>query len=227
MGTRVPNTVITVRSAEQPAPAQLEARGSSKGPDRSNDAEAVRRRRATANRVLTYLKAALNHAWRSGTVPNDDSWRRVKPFRSVNAPVVRYLSENEITRLLNACAGGFRDLVHVALLTGRRYGELCRLKVADYNADVSTVTIRLGKGGKARHVTPTDEASELFDRIVAGRPCTDAILRHDDDRSWKRSEQIRPMLEACEQAGIVPAVGFTCCDIPTPRSWKCARCRWR
>jgi hypothetical protein len=33
------------------------------------DAEAVRRRRATANRVLTYLKAALNHAWRAGLVP--------------------------------------------------------------------------------------------------------------------------------------------------------------
>src|SRR5947208_13098611 len=37
------------------------------------DAEAVRRRRATANRVLTYLKAALNHAWRAGLVPSDDA----------------------------------------------------------------------------------------------------------------------------------------------------------
>ena len=40
------------------------------------DAEAVRRRRATANGVLTYLKAALNHAWRNGLVPSDDAWRR-------------------------------------------------------------------------------------------------------------------------------------------------------
>ena len=37
------------------------------------DPEAVRRRRATANRVLTYLKAALNHAWRNGATPDD--WR--------------------------------------------------------------------------------------------------------------------------------------------------------
>ena len=62
------------------------------------DAEAVRRRRATANRVLTYLKAALNHAWRAGLVPSDDAWRRVKPFRAVDAPVIRYLSHDEITR---------------------------------------------------------------------------------------------------------------------------------
>jgi hypothetical protein len=70
------------------------------------DPEAVRRRRATANRVLTYLKAALNHAWRSGAVPSDDAWRRVKPFKSVDAPVIRYLSRDEITRLLNSCQGG-------------------------------------------------------------------------------------------------------------------------
>src|SRR5712671_8237976 len=69
------------------------------------DVEAVRRRRATANRVLTFLKAALNHAWRNGMVPSDDAWRRVKPFRSVDAPVIRYLSHDEITRLLNACQG--------------------------------------------------------------------------------------------------------------------------
>ena len=46
----------------------------------------MRRRRASANRVLTYLKAALNLAWRNGLVPSDDAWRRVKPFRSVEAP---------------------------------------------------------------------------------------------------------------------------------------------
>ena len=82
-------------------------------------------------------------------MPSDDAWRRVKPFKSVDAPVIRYLSQDEITRLLNACHGGFRDLVHAALLTGCRYGELCRAKVAEYNADVGTLTIRLSKSGQA------------------------------------------------------------------------------
>jgi hypothetical protein len=34
--------------------------------------DATRARRATANRVLTILKAALNHAYREGKVPSDD-----------------------------------------------------------------------------------------------------------------------------------------------------------
>src|SRR5262249_36503843 len=38
--------------------------------------EDVRRRRASANRVLTYLKAALNHAYDDGLVSNRDAWGR-------------------------------------------------------------------------------------------------------------------------------------------------------
>lgn len=175
--------------------------------DRKNP-EAVRRRRATANRVLTYLKAALNHAWRAGVVPSDDAWRRVKPFKSVDAPVIRYFSQDEITRLLNACPLAFRDLVHIALLTGCRYGELCRLKVADCNMDVGTLTIRDAKSGQVRHVTLTAEAPELIERLIAGRSPNDVLVRRDDARGWKRAEQLRPMRHVCARAGIVPAVGF-------------------
>jgi integrase len=173
-----------------------------------NNPEAVRRRRASANRVLTYLKAALNHAWRNGVVPSDDAWRRVKPFKAVDAPVVRYLSNDEITRLLNACEGAFRDLVHAALLTGCRYGELCRLRVADYNADVETLTIRESKSGQVRHVTLTGEAPELFGRLVAGRAKPDVIFKRDNGEAWKRAEQLRRMREACRRAAIEPAIGF-------------------
>jgi integrase len=168
----------------------------------------VRRRRATANRVLTYLKAALNHAWRAGAVPSDDAWRRVKPFKSVDAPLVRYLSRDEITRFLNSCQGAFRDLVQLALLTGCRYGELCRLKVADYNPDVGTLTIREAKSGQVRHVTLTEEAPEFIEGLIAGRSPDDSLLRRDDGRAWKRAEQLRPMREVCTRTSIRPAVGF-------------------
>ena len=36
-------------------------------------ADGIRKRRATANRILTVLKAALNHAWKSGHVVSDDA----------------------------------------------------------------------------------------------------------------------------------------------------------
>jgi integrase len=141
-------------------------------------------------------------------VPSDDAWRRVKPFRSVDAPVVRYLSHDEITRLLNACQSAFRDLVHAALLTGCRYGELCRLKVADYNSDVETLTIREAKSGQVRHVTVTGEGPDVIEPLIAGRSPGDILFKRDDGRGWKRAEQLRPMRDACKRADIDPPVGF-------------------
>ena len=138
----------------------------------------------------------------------DDAWRRVKPFRAVEAPVIRYLSHDEITRLLNACGGGFRDLAHAALLSGCRYGELCRLKVGDYNGDVGTLRSGRPRAGQVRHVTLTGEAPELIERLIAGRLKDDVLFKRDDGRAWKRAEQLRPMREACERAGIEPPVGF-------------------
>jgi len=60
--------------------------------------DAKRGRRATANRVLTILKAALNHAWKEGKAASDSAWRRVKPFREVAAANVRYLTAAECAR---------------------------------------------------------------------------------------------------------------------------------
>ena len=80
----------------------------------SKNPEEVRKRRATANRVLTILKAALNHAFQEGRILVDEPWRRVKPFREVDTPVVHFLKAAECIRLVNACEPSFRDLVRGA-----------------------------------------------------------------------------------------------------------------
>jgi integrase len=195
--------------AEQPARLRTRPGQPQKfAPYDVNDPEAVRVRRATANRVFTYLKAAFNLAWRAGLVPSDHAWRRVKPFRGVDAPVIQYLTIDEIARLLNACPGAFRDLVQVGLLTGCRYGELSRLTVADYNREVGSLIVRIGKGGKARHVTLSEQGRELIERLVAGRSHGERLLRRDDGSSWGKSDQMRPMKAAKAQAGLDEGVSF-------------------
>jgi hypothetical protein len=89
----------------------------------ADDDDAIRRRRASANRTLTVLKAALNHAWREGKVASDDAWRRAAPFEAVEAARVRWLTIAEAKRLVNACPPDFRRLVQGALETGARYSE--------------------------------------------------------------------------------------------------------
>ena len=109
--------------------------------------EARRKRKATANRSLTMLKAALNRAFHAGRVLSDTAWRKVKPFARVEKPVMRYLSAGEARRLVNACPQDFRRMVQAALLSGCRYSELANLRRADLNTDSDTLTIRQAKAG--------------------------------------------------------------------------------
>jgi integrase len=177
-------------------------RETDKGPD------GVRQRRATANRVLTVLKAALNHAWKTGHVASDDAWRRVKPFKAVDTARVRYLTEPECVRLVNACEPAFRNLVRGALLTGCRYSELTSMQVTDLNLDAGVVTVRTSKAGKPRHIVLTDEGRKLFADLTAGKLAGDSIFVRADGGRWGKSHQLRPILEACNHANIKPAVSF-------------------
>ncbi|MFO1099485.1 MAG: site-specific integrase [Xanthobacteraceae bacterium] len=172
------------------------------------DEDAKRRRQSSANRTLTYLKAALNLAWRGGRVSSDALWRRVEPFKNVDVARLRYLTLTEAQRLINACESDFRSLVQAALQTGARYGELARLQVCDFNPEAGTLVILQSKSGKPRHVVLTDEGLILFNRLTAGRAGQELLLSKADGGPWLPSHQGRPMQAACERAKIIPPISF-------------------
>src|SRR5262249_45818221 len=149
-----------------------------------NDDEAIRVRRATVNRCLAQLKAALNRAGRNGNVTDRNAWQRVEPFKSVGAARERYLTIAEATRLLNGCDHDFRLLCRAALETGARYGELTQLKIADFNPDTGMLLIRKSKSGKPRDVVLTNEGQEFFKQVCAGRARDEIMLRRDNGAPW-------------------------------------------
>jgi integrase len=179
-----------------------------KGADGHSSQDAIRANRASANRVLTILRAALNQAFRDGKAASDIPWRTVKPFHGVDAPRLRYFTKDEVTRLVNAAQGNFRDLVKAALFTGCRYSELGRLRAGDFNPESGTVFVGQSKSGKARHVVLTDEGRRFFEKLTAGRPGDALMLTHADGLAWGPSHQIRPMAEICRGARITPSAGF-------------------
>jgi integrase len=193
-------------------PARLRSKKDAKKPNLrgldKSDPEAVRRRRASANRTLTVLKAALNRAWREGKIPSDEPWRRVEPFEQANAARVRYLTVAEARRLLNACELDFRRLAQAALATGARYGELIALRASDFNPDSGTVHVRTSKSGRGRHIVLNDEGAAMFKALSAGKEKDAVMLTKADGSPWKAAHQARPMAEACKRAKIAPAVSF-------------------
>jgi integrase len=176
--------------------------------ERDDSLEGVRRRRESANRVLTVLKAALNLAYQHGKARSKVAWEAVKPYRDVAASKIRYLNDSESQRLVEACDVPFRQLVIGALLTGARYGELAAMRAGDFDPASGTVHIPRSKSGKARHIFLTDEGQQFFASVATGKRGADLLFARERGEAWGNSHQIRYMREACEAAGIEPAISF-------------------
>ena len=194
--------------AETPARLRTKPGVEQKHRDADDSPDYKRRRRSTANRVLTILKGALNHAHREGKCAGDDAWRTVRAFRGADAARLRYLSDDEARRVTNACPADFRALVTSALLTGCRYGELAAMTVDDFNPDAGTLRVRQAKGGKPRHVVLTQEGREFVAQRAAGKSGSTRLFLRGNGTPWGKSEQQRPLSAACTDARIDPPVNF-------------------
>jgi integrase len=93
-------------------------------------------------------------------------------------------------------------LVRGALETGARYGELCRLRVSDFNG--STVHIQMSKSGEARHILLTEDAVRFFTQLCAGREGDAPMF----GREWSDWQQKWPIRRACERGRIEPPIVF-------------------
>jgi integrase len=157
--TRTDSALVRTRQGAEQAYRVIEA----------TDSDAMRKRQATTNRIMTVLKAALNLAHENRRINSKAAWEAVKPFRAVNLPKVRFLTPAEVTALTTACEPDFEVIVKAALLTGCRYGELTALRIGAFNSDSKTLFIEKSKNGSARHVALNDEGVTFFSQTAKGR----------------------------------------------------------
>jgi len=153
------------------------------------------------------LKAALTRAWREGHIDGQDRWARVELFSGVERRRQGFLDIEQARALLDACPTGLRELVHLALLTGARYSELCRLEVRDFQAASGTLFVRDAKAGRPRHIVLNAEATDVCRSLAKGRRPTDRLLLRADGKPWARDLHARPFREAVLRAGL--DTGFT------------------
>jgi len=173
-----------------------------------HDEEALRKRKATANRILNILKAVLNKAFYDGKVTKHDEWNNVRPFRKVDAPRSEYLEIHEIKPLINAAPKDLAILIQGALHTGCRYGELAKMTVKDFNLNTRQLFVKPSKNGKSRYVILSNEAALFFQNICASQKPHDLIFTQRNGSPWSRSVYQRPLKHAVEQAGIHKHITF-------------------
>jgi integrase len=164
--------------------------------------DAVRRRRSTANRDLTVLKAALNKAAAHREWMSTAAWDKVSPFAKVDVAKRRFLSDDEARRLVNATDPEFRLIVLATLLTGARYGELRHATVGDYDRQARTLWLYVTKGDDPRPAYLDEEGIEMLDQASAGKGSDAYLFLRNDGEQWGKSHQARRMEEAFDKAKI-------------------------
>src|SRR5215469_1008445 len=166
----------------------------------------LRSRRATANRIMRRLRAALNLALTEGRVnANPMAWK-VPPFENVEIARPFFLDEAMQRTFVKACAAeeDFQRLGRGGLYTGARYGELGRLSVSDFDLSAGTLFVAKSKGGRQRYVHLDPEAVRFFREVSMNRELSEALFLRKNGEPWVKDSQKKPMRRACIAAGITP-----------------------
>lgn len=158
--------------------------------------------RGSVNRTTTALRAALMLAITEGSAPPKllGELRRLKPYKNLGTRRTLFLDRSQRRALIDACAGGLRDLLEAAAVTGCRAGELTSALVRQFDARQSTLSV-MGKTGQ-RVVILSPGAVELFARRSAGRRPDEYLLTRDDGRRWAHSDWDERVKDAARRAGL-------------------------
>lgn len=164
------------------------------GGDQSN-AEQVRKARASANREMTTLIAALNYAYRMRMCASNSAWATVRKFTDTQSPKSshRYICLDDRRKLLAATSGAIHDFLEGLMLLGARPIELCRLKVADFDATTASLTLTSYKGRSSepkRRTIPLRAfgAVDLIKRLCRRKLPGASIFTRDDGVPWGHSD---------------------------------------
>lgn len=144
---------------------------------------------ATANclyrHVKTFFRAAAADRYLA------ESPCQVRQVREVER-VVRVLTKAEVGRLLSTIPAPWASAARVALYTGARAGEICRLRVMDIGLDacpavatIHSTTDNPTKSRKFRVVPIPDKSVPFFQDITTGRPPGDHLLLNASGAPWR------------------------------------------
>lgn len=159
--------------------------------------------RATINRNLTALKAALNRAVARREIPHERAveWDSIKPYRDADGKRDIYLDREQRRAFLEAAKGDLRDLLTCVALTGCRPGDPAAMLRKDWDGRTASVTFRTKTGERTIPVSPTAKA--LFDRLAKSKLPT-ARMFTNGGGDWT-PQAWAPMVKAAAAKAKLPA----------------------
>ncbi|MCD6219046.1 tyrosine-type recombinase/integrase [Candidatus Calescamantes bacterium] len=105
---------------------------------------------STVNRELTCLKTIFNKAIQWEKIDGNPV-RKVRLYKENNQRV-RYLTQEEIRKLINNAQEPLKSIIILALNTGMRQGEIMNLKWQDIDLENRVIYVKETKSGEKREV---------------------------------------------------------------------------
>jgi integrase len=185
--------------------------------ERWRNAVAAKVTKATVNRILHNLKAALNAAADHDQNLNRHAWRvGLASFSGAEQP--RNVIRDEVT-VLSLVDAAYREshefglLVEVAAMTGARAGQLRQLQVQDLleGREGPRLTVPVSAKGNTKVEKRGHDSAPITDGLAAklkvasvGRPRTAPLLVRPSGEPWSRGDQRKPFMRAAKAAGEDP-----------------------
>jgi integrase len=154
-------------------------------------------RPATVNRELALLKHIFTKAIEWGYIKENPA-KAVKLLKEPSGRV-RYLTPDELTRLLDACAPHLRPIVLIAAHTGMRVQEILTLTWRQIDIRKRMITLEKTKNHERRIIPLNDQAIEVF-RTVPRHMESSYVFCGKEGQPYQRI--VKGFRQACKRASI-------------------------
>jgi len=119
---------------------------------------------STINRELACLKTIFSKAIEWGYTSHNPVLQ-VKLFNEDDYKRERYLTKEELQRLVDVCKSPLKEMVIVAYMTGMRRGEILNLKFEDIDFSHNIIQVKNSKSGKRRFIPMNRTLANLLMEI--------------------------------------------------------------
>jgi integrase len=181
---------------------RLEAQPALVSRSRSGSRKTRPRSPATINRDMVPFRAALNMALERGEVSSALPWRKALEPQAHSGRRTLYLDKGQRTALLASLPPYAASFVRGLCLLPLRPGALASLRVQDFDARSSELTIPHDKAGAGRRILLPAGAVAHLQASSAGRAGNEPLFTQEGGTAWHKDAWKGPIKQAARAAEL-------------------------
>lgn len=161
------------------------------------------RSKATVNRDMVPLRAALGMVLKPGAPNTDAAWQEaLRPFKGADKRRELYLDRDERKKLIDATGEEARPFVKALCLLPLRPGALASLTVRDFDKRTRALTVGKDKNGNPRQLTMPQMIADFFEEQVKGKLPAASIFARAGGEAWNKDAWKYPIKDAVKAADL-------------------------